>query len=533
MNLNLRLTNEPIIKLNEKENKGETNNTEDKNQAETIDTTAPEREEITATSNDALANYNLANIKMVSTTNSNLSTNEIKSKVIDEILAEFGVNQNTFTDIIAETTALNLGKKLEELADAFLKKYAGNNLQDDLKNYLQKTINESDTEKMATDYNKYKENAKNFGVYVDSNELIQLKDFAKEFLLTALNKDVKISLKNKNLTSELDILHILNTYNNANALNADIDNLFYNLSGFKLKDQILNDAWEAEMKRQEQNFGNAKGEQFNISPDSIDYSKIDGYHNGGQIYERGKGWGGSKEKAENVATELLNSNEIKHQLINLFAQKANNLNIIYGTIQLLLENVYQDTIQETLNTENMITGRGARGLSSKGKAYIDIKTLVDTFIAKLNTNFANAVNEMNTSKTDMDLQDINFAEVAMDEKGNIDETLMKQINKNEPVRMHKQDTEKMIDKLYFTMLTKAKNMCLANGIEFNFDEFTTRFNNAKYQAIGIELNLADDSKDVFLIITNGKMGFVNPKNLINNFLNNFKETYTNWVLSKK
>ena len=83
------------------------------------------------------------------------------------------------------------------------------------------------------------------------------------------------------------------------------------------------------------------------------------------------------------------------------------------------------------------------------------------------------------------------------------------------------------------MLTKAKNMCLANGIEFNFDEFTTRFNNAKYQAIGIELNLADDSKDVFLIITNGKMGFVNPKNLINNFLNNFKETYTNWVLSKK
>ena len=100
----------------------------------------------------------------------------------------------------------------------------------------------------------------------------------------------------------------------------------------------------------------------------------------------------------------------------------------------------------------------------------------------------------------------------------------------------------MIDKLYFTMLTKAKNMCLANGIEFNFDEFTTRFNNAKYQAIGIELNLADDSKDVFSMgmgwnsleeITNGKMGFVNPKNLINNFLNNFKETYTNWVLSKK
>ena len=85
------------------------------------------------------------------------------------------------------------------------------------------------------------------------------------------------------------------------------------MSGFKLKDQILNDVWEAEMKRQEQNFGNTKGEQFNISPDSIDYSKIDGYHNGGQIYERGKGWGGSKENAANVATELLNSNEIKHK----------------------------------------------------------------------------------------------------------------------------------------------------------------------------------------------------------------------------
>ena len=44
--------------------------------------------------------------------------------------------------------------------------------------------------------------------------------------------------------------------------------------------------------------------------------------------------------------------------------------------------MYQQSINATLGANGVITGRGARGLSSKGHAYCNTQTLVDTFLAK-------------------------------------------------------------------------------------------------------------------------------------------------------
>ena len=38
-------------------------------------------------------------------------------------------------------------------------------------------------------------------------------------------------------------------------------------------------------------------------------------------------------------------------------------------IETVFENIYNQSVADTLNAEGMITGRGARGLSKKGKAY--------------------------------------------------------------------------------------------------------------------------------------------------------------------
>lgn len=61
--------------------------------------------------------------------------------------------------------------------------------------------------------------------------------------------------------------------------------------------------------------------------------------------------------------------------------------ISFDKIATIFENVYNQTAQDVLNSEGMITGRGARGLSSKGKAYINVKTMLDNFTDNFKTNY--------------------------------------------------------------------------------------------------------------------------------------------------
>ena len=66
---------------------------------------------------------------------------------------------------------------------------------------------------------------------------------------------------------------------------------------------------EEEIKAQEaadKAFTDIKGDAYKVDASLIDYSSIDGYFNNGEIYERGKGWSGSKEKAYEKACQLLN-----------------------------------------------------------------------------------------------------------------------------------------------------------------------------------------------------------------------------------
>ncbi len=173
----------------------------------------------------------------------------------------------------------------------------------------------------------------------------------------------------------------------------------------------------------------------------------------------------------------------------------------------------------------MITGRGARGFSSKGHAYLNTKDCVDAFINTFNTNIAKAIDEMNASDKDMDLWDIDYTQTVTDDDGNVDQELLEAMQDGSSISgeyafVYELKAEKMIDKLQSTMLIKAKAMCDANCVKFDLTVFNTMFNNAKSSAVAGSI---ETKKALFLSITT-----INPQNLIKTFTTNFKDSYTAW-----
>ena len=114
---------------------------------------------------------------------------------------------------------------------------------------------------------------------------------------------------------------------------------------------------------------------------SIDASVIEGYGDGKydsvELHERGKGKAGSVEKMEDKATELLNTKDFKSQVLAQYkamcAARGETFN------EKAFEALYQQAIDATLQEDGVITSRGARGLSSKGHAWCNTWTLVNTF----------------------------------------------------------------------------------------------------------------------------------------------------------
>lgn len=468
---------------------------------------------------------------------------EIKSRVIDNYVNEYIANaQNAKTEIpaeLAKSIANALGKKLETFANEFIKTYTGDNLETDLKAYLDKVMNQSPIEKMADAISNYREAYGDLGAYIDENDLETLKENVREFLTQALNNGIIFKLNGRTLSSDAQIDAVLKTFTNGEVLNNAIESLINSISTESPKETIINQKTKEYEIAAEKKFADTKGAEYAIDPTAIDYSEIDGYDNGGQIYERGKGWSGSKDKAYDKGVELLNNESLKSQMKAQIKSMLEAKGIPFEKVETIFENVYNQSITDTLNTDGMITGRGARGLSKKGKAYINIKDLVDSFITTFNKNIEKTINEMNASNTDMDIKDINVTELATDEDGNINENLVNLINYGGKISLVSRTVaENILEKLQTTMRAKAKAMCTANGVEFDESVFKTQFNNAKSLAAGNQFNV-NEKGSVGLInsslesLTNGAYGNMNPQEMVTEFLTTFKKNYTTWVENQK
>ena len=459
----------------------------------------------------------------------------VKSNVLDEIYTDLTAptvdSREESGESMPAATAKRIAKELEAEADKFIKGYNGENLQTDLKAHLEEYMNKSDAEKLKDAADAFNTGANSFGAMIDNGaDLKQLKEYAKEFLLAALDKGVTVKLGGTTIKTEAAITTALKKFSDGDELKAAMEEVIAGLNTETLKNTLIK---EEEIKAQEaadKAFTDIKGDAYKVDASLIDYSSIDGYFNNGEIYERGKGWGGSRDKAYAKGQEVLNNSNLKSQMKAQIESMLEAKGIPFEKIETVFENIYNQSVQDTLNAEGMITGRGARGLSKKGKAYINIKNMVDSFVNTFNTNIAKAIDEMNGSNKDMDLWDIDYTQTVTDDDGNVDQELLEAMQDGSSISgeyafVYELKAEKMIDKLQSTMLMKAKAMCDANGIEFDLTVFNTMFNNAKSSAVASSI----ETKDVAIGFQMFTEATINPQNLVKTFMTNFKDSYTAWV----
>ena len=462
----------------------------------------------------------------------------IKSNVLDEVLADIKTATTSTrageTETISDTAQAKIAKALDDEATKYMKANPKCTAEE-LKAHLEEFMNKSDAEKLADVAADYRANAASLGDYVDSGELSALKEFAKDFLTQAVNQGVTVKLGGKNIATTNAITSALKGYSDGETLKKDMETAIANLSTVKKKDAIIAQDKADQAAAAEKNFTNIKGDAYKVNAGLIDYSKIDSrYFNGGEIYQRGKGWSGSRDKAYDEGYNVLTSDNMKSQIKSQIETMLKEQGIAFDKIATVFENVYNQTAQDVLNSEGMITGRGARGMSSKGKAHIDVKTMVDNFITTFNTNIAKAIDEMNTSNKDMDIIDLDYSQAGKDENGtemeviNSDKTVEELYDSNTKasksgimafvyVKQYQEQAGQIINNMQKQMLNKAKAMCEANGVEFKNDEFTAMFNNAKSIAVNAGVTRSDFTATL------------NVKTLIDTFTDNFKQNYSTWV----
>ena len=455
----------------------------------------------------------------------------VKSNVLDEIYTDLTAptvdSREESGESMPADTAKRIAKELEAEADKFIKGYNGENLQTDLKAHLEEYMNKSDAEKLKDAADAFNTGANSFGAMIDNGaDWKQLKEYAKEFLLAALDKGVTVKLGGTTIKTEAAITTALKKFSDGDELKAAMEEVIAGLNTETLKNTLIK---EEEIKAQEaadKAFTDIKGDAYTVDPSLIDYSGFSGYYENTQIHERGKGWGGSRDKVYAKGEELLTNESLKSQMKAQLQSMLEEKGISFDKIANIFENVYTQSVADTLNAEGMITGRGARGLSKKGHAYLNTKDCVDAFITTFNTNIAKAIDEMNASDKDMDLWDIDYTQTVTDDDGNVDQELLEAMQDGSSISgeyafVYELKAEKMIDKLQSTMLIKAKAMCDANGVKFDLTVFNTMFNNAKSSAVAGSI---ETKKTLFLSITT-----INPQNLIKTFTTNFKDSYTAWV----
>ena len=423
----------------------------------------------------------------------------VKSNVLDEIYTDLtatkGEGRTEAGESMPAATAKRIAKELEAEADKFIKGYNGENLQTDLKAHLEEYMNKSDAEKLKDAADAFNTGANSFGAMIDNGaDLKQLKEYAKEFLLAALDKGVTVKLGGTTIKTEAAITTALKKFSDGDELKAAMEEVIAGLNTETLKNTLIKEEKIKAQEAADKAFTDIKGDAYKVDASLIDYSGISGYYENTQIHERGKGWGGSRDKAYAKGEELLTNESLKSQMKAQLQSMLEEKGISFDKIANIFENVYTQSVADTLNAKGMITGRGARGLSKKGKAYINIKNMVDSFVNTFNTNIAKAIDEMNASDKDMDTIDLDYTQAGKDENGNpitqdgVDISTLYASGKTLTTKKKGEDyyvslAEKMIDNMKSQLLKKAKAMCDANGVTFDNKVFDTMFNNAKSIAI--------------------------------------------------
>ena len=452
----------------------------------------------------------------------------VKSEVLDELYSEIIADmEDTQNEAISSAVADSLLKTLEAEANSFIKSYTGNDLRTDLNAHLEVYMSKSDSEKMEDAIGELRSGIESLGSYLDnSNDLIRLKEYAREFLLAALNNGVDVKLAGTNIKTEVAITTALNKYTDTKALKADLEAIMEGFSTENLKDTILTEEINKAEESEYATFTAISGSEYAVDSSTIDYSDIPGYFDGSKINTKGKN--GHDEKIRNQAKEIIENSSLKDQMKQQITEMLEDNGVSFDKIESIFENVFADSLNQTL--KSITSSKTNKAWLNKNKKYAsdqDIKTIVDSFITNFNTNIAKAIDEMNASNTDLDTQNIDYSEIeTIIESGQVETSSR---GNSSEARMT-ENASLLCDMLQAQLLKKANTMCSANGIEFDSKIFSTMFNNAKMTAISVGVLTTTESK--FFGLIKNKSSEINKDLLLNTLVDEFSTNFTKWVHSE-
>lgn len=443
----------------------------------------------------------------------------IKSKVLDIIYEKLVTPENIEQpdgtvvqgEPVSKTAAKKIATELEAEADRFIKDYKGTNLEADLLAHLEEYMNKSDTEKLSGAVETFRAGVDSLGAMIDNgNDLKQLKEFAKEFLQSALEAGVTIKLAGINIKTEAAITSALNKFQDGDELNEAIEEVIASLNTETLKNSLISEAENDTPQPEKQDISQTKGSEYQVDALTVDYTKIEGYADNKKII-------GKESKVQEQIREVLNNDNLKSQMEAQVKQLAEEKGVPYEQIAAIFENVYNQSIEDVINSD--ILGRSGLPAPFKIKA-VGTKECIDEFITRFNANIVKSIDEMNASNKDFDIQDIDYSAINRDENGN--ENPINTISRGGKAdEKAKEKAQEMCTRLKPQLLEKAQAMCEANNKEFDLEDFNAIFNNAMMNAA--ETGVSTE-RTGFL----GKAS-INTDKLIETFLTEFQTNYTEWV----
>ena len=455
----------------------------------------------------------------------------VTSRVIDEMLEKQspktrrGLFNKGLSDAAQAKFDQKLGKLLEAEANAFIKSYKGDNLEADLEKHLEEYMNGTDAKRLADAVKTYQSAVSGYGSYIDANELTQIKEDAIKLMQDALDKGVKVTIGGYNYTSLSAITNKINSYTDGQQLLDDVQAFIDGLSTKSLVEQLAAEAASEAQAEADAKFASIPGSSYQVDANEINYGGIPGYYENGEWEVKGKrSQEALRDELHNKIKETLDT-QIKDQMKSQIYAMLLEQGVPTSKIDQVFENIYNKSLTEVLEGD-LISTRNKTWFR-KGYAKCNIKEVVDTFIQTFNTNIAKAIDEMNASTTDMDTVDLDMSVLGKGENGEDFTELYAtgEVVKGVTRGSYEQKAKAVIDRLRAQLMIKARNMCNANGVEFDASIFTTMFENSK----GIAVVAA--TKDIKFY--NVSIGSIDTRQLVDTFLNDFKTNYTAWVNKEK
>ena len=232
---------------------------------------------------EEIKNNILNNTPEAQATKAEQAKKDAKSGTLDTIYNNLVTELSKEYPDMATDMANQICKKIQTPANEFVKNYEGDNLKADLTAYLESYIKENSDEKLTPAINDYNNALNSLGGFLDENDLGSLKEAAKEFLLTALEKDIVLTFNGKKCSNEAQIDAALKKFTDPDALKEAMDKLIASLSDKSIKEEVVNNEVEAKRTAGEKAFASLKGDDIHVETETINFSGISGYYENKEV----------------------------------------------------------------------------------------------------------------------------------------------------------------------------------------------------------------------------------------------------------